>query len=415
MTANVVAVTGLGVVSGLGTGIPSFTANLRAGRSAIRTVPNPITPVRSPLPQIDTDHIADTMDDAGRTRMQRVIYQAPSAAAAAVVAAAEAATDAKLTEVDPGRIGVVVAGSNLTNRLEQNAVLRYRAGQRVLPRHAVQMFDSDIAASVCETLGLFGEAWTAGAASASSAYAIALASRPIRTGELDAVVVVAAPSLLTDADLSAFAALGALYRGSVPEAGTLATSAWCRPFDQHAAGFVYGEAAAAVVLESTRAATGRGISIHGYIRGSALRSSATRSPAPDADTEAAVMTAAIHAAQLTPNDVDLINAHATSSRVGDRAEADAITRVFPKAAATPRINAIKALTGHCLTAAGMIGAVGTLIQLEQGWLHPNPHLANPIVDLSWVGPKAETWSGACALSNSFGFGGMYASIVLTVA
>lgn len=408
MTAHPVAVTGLGVASAIGTGVQPFADALRSGAVGVRTrdeAPD-LTPVWAPLPELDLDGTCAGLDDEFAARVRNVVLQAPPAAAAAVLCAVEAAVDARLRELDPYRVAVVVAGCNLTNRQEHDAVLRQEAGRRVLPRHAVQLFDSDVAASVTEALGTYGEASTAGAASASGGLAIAQARRAVLSGDVDAVVVVGVPMLLTDADLSALGSLGALCR----HAGYPAARS-CRPFDRGAAGFVYGEGAAALVLESAQRAVGRGAPTRAMLRGAASRSSASRSPSPDADAEAAVMADALRSADLGRHDVGVVNAHATASAPGDAAEAAAIRDVFGDD--IPYVNASKALIGHCLASAGVLEAVGVLAQLEGGWLHPNPNLTDPIDDLPWVGRSAQTWDGWCAVSNSFGFGGLHTSLVLT--
>ncbi len=168
------------------------------------------------------------------------------------------------------------------------------------------------------------------------------------------------------------------------------------------------------MIESADAAKARGATILGRIAGAAACLEASRLGHPCAEAEARAMRLTLEQAGLSPESVDYVNAHATSSVAGDDAEARALAEVFGKRLGKVRVNATKGLTGHCLHAAGVIEAAATLLQMNGDFLHPNRNLERPIEgDFAFAGAVAEAASIDVALSNSFGFGGINTSLALT--
>ncbi|MBY8851388.1 polyketide beta-ketoacyl:ACP synthase, partial [Saccharothrix sp. MB29] len=165
------------------------------------------------------------------------------------------------------------------------------------------------------------------------------------------------------------------------------------------------------VLERPGSAARRGVPALAALAGHAARMAGTSLAHPSADDQVEVVTAALKAAGLDPADVDYVNAHATGTPLGDRTEAGTLLRVFGDG---PRVNATKALTGHCLHAAGVLEAVAVVAQLRGGFLHPNPNLRDPVEPgLRHTGDRAEDVRARVALSNGFGFGGVTTSLVIT--
>jgi malonyl-ACP decarboxylase len=187
----------------------------------------------------------------------------------------------------------------------------------------------------------------------------------------------------------------------------------CRPFDRTGQGFVPGLAGGCVVLESADAAEARGRRPRVAVAGGAMTLDANSRLDPSAAGEARAIRAALADADLAPERVDYVNTHGTGSELGDVAELRALDLAFGAHALRLRLNATKGLTGHCLSSAGVIECIATAIQLEQGFLHPNPKLDEPISDRHrFVGRAAETCAAEVAISNNFAFGGINTAVVL---
>jgi 3-oxoacyl-(acyl-carrier-protein) synthase len=179
-------------------------------------------------------------------------------------------------------------------------------------------------------------------------------------------------------------------------------------------GFVPSEGAGAIVLESLSAARARGARIYAELLGAGCASDATRLPKPSADGQARAMSAALEDARVAPDSLIYINAHATSTVLGDVIEVEAIKSVFGEHAYRIPVNATKSMTGHCLTSAAMVELVAVILQMEHGFLHPTINLEEPEpgLDLDFVPKEARPYQIEAAISNSFGFGGLNTAVVL---
>jgi malonyl-ACP decarboxylase len=388
--SDAIYVTGLGVVAGPSVGVARFTRQLLDGETAVRTdaepaagdVPPPAC--RAPLPALMLDE-----------RLARWGAASGPATRCTLAAAAEAWGQAG-SPVDRGRTGIVIAGSNLdpAEIIEQQA--RAAAGGNVRPSHAARHLDSFYAGLIGEALSISGEGYSVGGASASGGVALALARRAIRSGDVDSVLVVAPPTMLSAVELAAFEAIGALRRGS--------TGVY-QPFERGGTGFCYGQAAAAMVI-----ARGDGVAkgtALARLDGAAMVLDPTRSTDPTLDGELKAMRAALAQAGRAIADIDLVSAHATGTAAGDRVEAEAIAQLCGEREASPTVVATKALTGHCLHGAGLIEAIACVLQIRHGFVHANPFLTDPIDPRLRYAPRtAARRPVRTALSNSFGFGGI---------
>lgn len=412
------AVTGLGVRCAIGSGLEEFTGALRAGRSGVRPLAagqDPDAP-GAPLPPYDfTAELATRMarGEKPAARAARTAARSPATVQLALMAALEAWTHAGLAGAPlPGdRVGLVVAGNNLTGATAHRTAERYRERPQAIPgRYALHMQDTDQVGTVSEVLGITGEGCTVGGASASGNLALITAARVIATGGADACLVLGAPTELSPMERQAYRALGAMATGS--GSGDRAdTEQLCRPFDAGHRGFVDGVGAAAVLLESPVSARRRGARVLARLAGYGWKLSGTSLAEPSEDAEAEVMRAALARAGVTPARLGYVNTHGTASPLGDRTEAAALLRVLDSHDRV-WLNATKALTGHCLSAAGVVEAVATVVQMNAGFVHPNPCLTDPIEPrLRFAGAKAEPAESAYALSNSFGFGGFHSAVV----
>ncbi|MBI3688119.1 MAG: polyketide beta-ketoacyl:ACP synthase [Actinobacteria bacterium] len=419
-----VVVTGLGVVCPTGADVDGFAAALRAGVSGIGLRP---ATVDGEAPGMRPRLVADLrgfdlpgrlaglpqLPETTRRAAARVAGRSPLAIQAGVAAAVESWLAAGLHRAElPGeRVGIVVAGHNLTGALAERARAGYQASPAHLPgRFALWYLDTDHVGSISQILGITGEGYTVGGASASGNVAIINAARLVAGGELDACLVVGALTALSAMEAQAFHNLGAMAGA----AGADGPQQRCRPFDTRREGFVPGEAAGCLVLESAGSAARRGAEPLARVAGYAARLAGTSLPEPDLRGEVGVMTEALRRAELIPAEVDYVNAHGTGSPLGDDVEAAALRAVFGPDRPGPWINSTKALIGHCLCAAGVVEAIAAVVQMRGGFVHANPNLDESIApDLRLVGRRAEPAEVRVAVSNGFGFGGFNTSVVLT--
>jgi malonyl-ACP decarboxylase len=408
-----VVVTGLGVVCALGRTVPEFADALRAGRCGVTEVDG--EPVAH-APAVDP---ADAADRAGlperrRRAVRAAAARAPEPVLAALSAATEAWAAARAEGAVPGeRVGLVVGGHNLTGWYAHRHHDTFTREPAYLPaRYALQIQDTDHVGTVSEAFGVKGEGYTVGGSSASGTVALVHGARLVRHGVVDLCLVLGAMVRLAPPERASLARLGVLTRD--PPA---------RPFDRGRSGFVPGEGTACLVLESPDHAARRGAPPLAELAGCGQALDANRYADPDVAGEVRAMRQALADAGVDSCDVDYVNAHATATPAGDDAEAAALRTVFGStgpggpadrpAAGGPWVNATKALVGHCLSAAGAVEAVATVVQLRDGFLHPNPHLADPVdASLRLVGRVAVPARTRYAVSNSFGFGGINSSVVL---
>lgn len=403
MTDNV-AVTGLGFVGPTGVGAEAFHMALRSGLTGIRSHDGVMPSLRywAPLPEIVLPQAGRILPDdpALASRLAEWLGRASPAMQATALAAAEARVQAGC-RAEAGRIGIIVAGSNLNNDDTVTMYRRHLAGRAVRPSYAAQYLDSYPVGLLGELLDIRGEGYCAGGASAGGGVAIALARRALLSGDLDAVLVVGPPTMLSVVEVEAMASIGALRQSSETD---------YQPFQVPGRGFLYGQGAAALMLERAESA-GDGKAL-AWLQGASLHLKGGRSTNPDLDGEVAAMRSALDQAKLSPRDIEVVNAHATGTPLGDVTEADAVLSVF--GAPTPTITATKAFTGHCLCSAGVVEAVACVLQIAGGFVHPNPLLTTPLDrPLAFSPSVAQCRDVATVMSNSFGFGGIYTSQVFS--
>ena len=325
----------------------------------------------------------------------------------AVAAAAQAAEEAGLPDgIEPERLGVVMGtGMGGLSTLERECRNWLEKGDRGVSPHTVPMMMPNAAAGlIAMRLDAHGPGFQIGSACATGAHAIGEAARMIQRGEADVVVAGGAEAPLTGLAIAAFRGMGALSKEGVS-----------RPFDARRDGFVIGEGAGAVVLESADHAHARGARVHGRVAGYGASNDAFHITQPDEDGRGAAqaMRDALADAGAAPADVGYLNAHGTSTPFNDRVETIAVHAVFDGAA--PPVSSTKSAIGHLLGGAGAVEAVATLGALQHGVLPPtlNYEEPDPECDLDYVpdGPR-EAGGLELALSNSFGFGGQNACLAL---
>lgn len=397
-----VVVTGIGATTPLGGDVASSWANLLAGKSGISTLEQewvarfelPVTfagQAKVAASEILTPQEAKRLDPSSQF---------------ALIAARQAWEDAGSPEVEPERLAVDFATGigGVWTLLDAYDTLRERGPRRVLPMTVPMLMPNGPAAAIGMDIGARAGVRTAVSACASGNESIANAFHRIQNNEADVVVAGGAEAAIHPMPIAAFAAMHALSKRN--DDPTKAS----RPYDVDRDGFVMGEGAGALVLETLESAQARGAKIYCEIVGGAVTSDSYHITAPDPEGSGAAraVLAALAQAGADVKDVEHVNAHATSTPVGDIAEYTAIKRVFGDHTQNLLIAATKSATGHLLGGAGAIEAVFTILALKEQIVPPTINLDNqdPAIDLNV--PRTPTKlarPGAVAISNSFGFGG----------
>ncbi|QHY99910.1 3-oxoacyl-[acyl-carrier-protein] synthase 2 [Streptomyces sp. S4.7] len=397
-------VTGLGATTPLGGDVATTWAAMRAGENGIGVLDDDWAaglPVR-----LAARLRVDPATALARTEARRL----DRCEQAALVAAREAWADAARPGADPERIAVVIGTGvgGVLSLLGQDDILE-RSGPRKVSPHTVPMLMANgPAAWVSIDLGALGGAHTPVSACASGAEAVAMGLDLIRLGRADVVVAGGTEACLHGLPLAGFAQMTALSKANDDPAGA------SRPFDAARDGFVLGEGAAVLVLERAEFARSRGVRAHGVLAGAGVTSSGRHITASDTTGQVRAIRTALRSGGLSPRDVGLVHAHATSTPQGDVAEADAVAEAVGR---HPVVTATKSMTGHLLGASGALGAMATVLALRDGTVPATRNLdtLDPAIDLDVVsgGPRRGTWTAGVA--NSFGFGGHNVSLAFTAA
>ena len=409
-----VVITGMGIVSPVGTGIEYAWKNIVNGVSGVRKIDtfdaSDLTSQIAGLPIIGTEpgqYNPDAIVDAREQRKmdKSIVY--------GMVAADEAIRDAGLIDYDgdKNRMGVSIgAGIGGLNTIYDNCVELYANG----PRHISPFFIPKViinmtAGHVSIKYGLKGPNISVVTACASAAHSIGEAVRLIQHGDADVMVAGGAEGAVGKIGVAGFCAMKALStRNDAPEKAS-------RPWDKDRDGFVMAEGAGILVLEEYEHAVARGAKIYAEVAGYGLSGDAYHitAPAPGGEGGMRAMQAALKDAGMQPGDVDYINAHGTSTGLGDLGELSAVQTLF--AGTNVSMSSTKSMTGHLLGAAGGVEAIFCVLAIRDGIVPPTINLENPedaVGDFDLVPNVAKQRPVNVALSNSFGFGGTNASLII---
>ncbi|KUK41149.1 MAG: 3-oxoacyl-[acyl-carrier-protein] synthase 2 [Clostridia bacterium 62_21] len=403
-----VVITGMGVISPVGTGLDTFWSALVNGVSGVREISRfDASQYRTRIAAEVTDFAPENYLDRKESRRMDRFTQ--FAVACAVMAVEDARLD--LARVEKERIGVVFgSGVGGIQTLEEQAKILFTRGpDRVSPFFVPMMISNMAAGQIAMTFGFQGPNFTLVSACASSNHAIGDAFKIIQSGAADVVITGGAEAAITPLALAGFCAMKALStRNDEPARAS-------RPFDAERDGFVMGEGAAVLVLEGEEHARRRGARIYAEICGYGTSCDAYHITAPDPEGTGAAraMANAVADAGLRPEDIDYINAHGTSTPLNDRVETAAIKRVFGDHAYRLAVSSTKSMTGHLLGAAGGLEAVASVLTIFHQVIPPtiNYEVPDPECDLDYVPNKARPARVRAVLSNGFGFGGQNASLV----
>jgi 3-oxoacyl-[acyl-carrier-protein] synthase II len=332
----------------------------------------------------------------------------------ALAAAIQAIEDSRLDleALDKSRAGVIVSSGigGIATLETQHSALLNRGPSKVSPFFIPMMISDMAPGQISIRFGFKGPNYTTVSACASAGHAIGDALRILQRGDADVMVAGGTEATITPLALSGFCSMQAL---STRNEEPLRAS---RPFDAKRDGFVMGEGAGILILETLDHAQARGASIHGELAGYACTSDAYHitAPAPGGEGAARSMKLALDDAGLAPQDVDYINAHGTSTPLNDKFETAAIKAVFGKHAHKVAISSTKSLIGHLLGAAAGVELIAALLTIRDGMIHPtvNYEHPDPECDLDYVPNEARKGPVRVAISNSFGFGGHNVTLVV---
>ncbi len=404
-----VVITGMSAITPLGIGLETYWDGLLQGRSGV-----------APVTDFDCSAIAtriaaqvkgfapdDYLDRKESKRMDRFVQFA-------VVAAQMAVRDACLpiTDANRARVGVFIGSGigGIATMEEQHTRLMEGGMGRVSPFFVPMMIANMGTGQVAKILGAQGPSETAVTACATSSNSLGDAFLCIARGDADAIIAGGSEAAVTPISMAGFSNMRAMSRrNDDPERAS-------RPFDEGRDGFLLGEGSGILILEDLETARARDARIYAEIVGYGMSNDAYDlvAPAPDGAGAARAMAAALKSADLPPDAIGYINAHGTSTPAGDVQEVHAIKTVFGDHAYKLAVSSTKSMTGHLLGAAGAVEAIATAMALKTGLLPPTINLdtPSPTCDLDFVPNKARPQQAEYALSNSFGFGGHNATLVL---
>ncbi len=418
---NPAVVTGMGVISSIGSNVAEFTASLRSGRSGIDYLTNETDPAINPgiaasIKDFSADSLIRQYNFLGEDFLRALricIMRAPRGIQLSALSALEAWCHAGLhnNRPAPHRIALIVGGSNLSKDYSYRLHRKFTDNPAYLnPRYPLHYMDTDHVGTVSHIFGIQGEGFTVGGASASGAVALVKGLQTIRHSEADVCLVIGAMADLSPMELQGFHNIGAMggrrFKDSPAEA--------CRPFDRDHEGFIYGQACGCIVLESESSFERRGARALATLQAGVVTLDGNHLSDPSEDGEVRSMTLTLKQAGVEASDVGYINTHGTSSPLGDHTEVNAIKRVFDGHLENIWINSTKSLAGHCLTAAGMVESIAAIIQLRESFIHPNLNLDSPIDNqCRFAGKTSCAAAIETVLKNSFGFGGINASLLFS--
>ena len=406
MSKKKVVITGLGVLAPNGNNIHEFWESLCQGKSGI----NAIT-------YFDTEGFSVKI--AGELNGFKVeehletsqIRKLDPFSIFALVAAQEAIENAKINwnNINMHQVGVILGTGvgGIYTMEEQHSVLMNRGSRRVSPYFVPKMIANIAAGHVAIKWGLKGPNHTVTTACASATDAIGIATRLIQIGDADMIVAGGTEASITPLTISGFANMKALSRN--PDNQTAS-----RPFDKNRDGFVMGEGAGIMVIESEEHAKNRHAEILGEIAGYGSTNDAFHITQPQKEGAVLAMKKAIQDAGLSPANIDYINAHGTSTPLNDKNETNAIKEVFGEHAYSLKISSTKSMTGHLLGASGSIEAIASVKAIEHNLAPPtiNYVTADPDCDLDYVPNTVQKFPIDTVMSNTFGFGGQNAVILI---
>jgi 3-oxoacyl-[acyl-carrier-protein] synthase II len=406
-----IVVTGMGLVSCFGNDVGVFYDQLLTGKSGVRFVNFPCedypTRFAAGIPEFDASAYVDRKQDR---RIDPFIRFATVAGKKALEMGQ--ATPEVLKRFDKLRCGIVIGSGmgGLRTFYEGTVALSEKGLRRLTPFFIPYIITNMAGALLAIDLGFMGPNYSISTACATANYSIVAAANHIRQGHADLMLCGGSEAAVHPIGLAGFIANKALSERNENAQGA------SRPWDRGRDGFVMGEGAGVLLLESLEHAQARGAPIFCEYLGGSVSCDAFHMTAPREDGHGVsqCIETALRDAGVAKEDINYINAHATSTPVGDMAEVEAVHKVFGPHSKNLKMNATKSMIGHCLGAAGGIEAIATVMAIQTGKIHPTINLDDPEPGLRDIDPVADTMQELTihvALSNSFGFGGHNSSVI----
>ena len=408
--SNRVVITGMGAITPIGIGKDAFWDGLMAGKNGIDKITRfDAAEYGSQIAgEVKGFEPAEYIDKKESKRMDRYTQFAVAAAKLAI-------EDAKLDleKEDHDRIGTFVGAGigGIETMNGQYEKLFAKGPSRISPFFIPMMIANMAAGQVAITFKLHGPSSCVVTACATGSNCIGDAYRVIQRGEADVMVAGGTEASISEAAVAGFCSMKALCmdHNDDPEHAS-------RPFDKNRSGFVMGEGSGIVILESLEHAQKRGAHIYAELAGYGANSDAYHitSPAPHGEYQAKCMQLALNDAGMKADEVDYVNAHGTSTHMNDQGETEAVKTVFGEAAKKVSVSSIKSMTGHLLGAAGGVECIATALAVQNDMLPPTINYETPDegLDLDYVPNKAKAKTVRAAISNSFGFGGHNACLLI---
>jgi 3-oxoacyl-[acyl-carrier-protein] synthase II len=403
-----VVITGIGIVSPLGIGIEAYWKGLVQGKSGISKITlfdasNLDTQIAGEVSEYDPFEFMDKQEARRNDRFTQF----------AMVASDQAIADSAIDfdKIDRYRVGVIIGSGigGLKTLITQRDLYLDKGPKRVSPFLIPNMIANMASGVVSIKHQLHGPNMCVVSACASSNHSIGEAFKYIERGDAEVMVCGGAEAPIVDLGIAGFVSMKAVStRNDEPEKAS-------RPFDRDRDGFVMGEGSAILILESEEHALSRGAKIYARLAGYGASADAFHIAAPEASGRGAYrcMKNAIEDAGIDITDVDYINAHGTSTPVGDKSEVNAVKNLFGEHAYNLKISSNKSMIGHLLGAAGGAETIATILTLREGVVPPTINLDNPEFDLDFVPNRSVKKEINVAINNSFGFGGHNASLIIT--
>jgi len=411
-----IVITGMGVISPIGDTKEDFYNNLIAGKSGItklKTIDSSKIVSKIGGDIGDYDYKSRIKNFQGKipeevfVRLRKISKTAPFSTRLTMIAAIDAWIDSGLfdSKIDPYRIATLIAGHNFHDKYIEDNILQFiKEPEYIDALMGIVVFDSDIAASICETLQNKGPMYTVGGTCASAGIAIRNAIMEMNYNDCDVALVGGGVLDFSSVGYQALTLIRAISHQKYNDEPEKAS----RPFDIDREGFVPSHGTGMLVIETLEHAQKRGAKIYGEILAVDTCNDANHLSNPSVEGQVRVMKGVLNKAGIKPEMIDYINAHATSTPLGDRIEISSIKEVFGKHAYNLKLNATKSMIGHTGWTAHTVELIGSIMQMNNGKLHPSINIDNqdPEVDLDICANKSSPHEINYFIKNSFGFGGI---------
>ncbi len=405
MPSRGVAITGMGAITPLGLTVEDYWQSLINGRNGI----GPITQFDASSFPVKLAAEVKNFEPTNYMPIKRV-DRTGRCTHFAIAATRMALQSAKLdmSQENAERVGVVIGTNGMPNSLaEQEEILKRRGPMRVDPLIISKFGASMVPGHIGLEFGAKGPNTSINSACTSGSDALGMALNHLRLGHADVMIAGGAATNVTTLGIAGAARLGALSREPDPEKA-------CRPFDLNRSGFIYGEGAGIMILETYEHARNRSAPVLAELAGAGWSFDAYNEAAPDAEQQAVAMRMALKDADIPSEDVDYINAHGTSTRLNDTSETRSIKMVFGERAYKIPISSNKSMVGHLACAAGAVEAIATVMTIRNSIIPPTIHYEtpDPECDLDYVPNEARRQPVNICLSSSFGLGGQNCSLII---